>query len=81
MSAMASNVRVTPDANRILIDLAKRLGQPKAQVIERALRQLEDRIFWAEVQTAFGAGESPERAAERELWDCTVGDGLAGDRW
>ncbi len=81
MPLMASNIRITPNANRILMDLAKRLDQPKAQVIERALRQLEDRLFWTEVQKAFSTGESPEMEAERELWDSTAGDGLAGERW
>jgi hypothetical protein len=34
------------------------------------------------VQKAFAAaGESREMAKERELWDSTVNDGLAGDRW
>ena len=40
----------------------------------------EDRMFWDEVHSALAAlPESDELRAERELWECTVGDGLKGD--
>ena len=78
---MASNIRITPDANRLLTGLAHRLSRPKAQVIELALRQFEDRFFWADVQNAFSETESPEAAVEREIWDSTTADGLAKERW
>jgi predicted transcriptional regulator len=81
MPTVASNLRITLDANRILTGLAERLSRPKAQVIELALRQFDDRLFWADVQKAFAEGESPEMAAERELWDTATPDGLAREHW
>jgi predicted transcriptional regulator len=81
MSSAASSVRITSTANHRLNQLAEKLGQPKARVIEKALDILEERVFWREVQHAFAGTETGQSKAERELWDSTVNDGLAGDRW
>lgn len=78
---MASSVRITPAANQLLSQLSEKLGHSKAQVIEEALRRLEELEFWNSVQAAFDSGETDESRAERELWDSTVSDGLAGGRW
>ena len=78
MSNATSSVRITPTANELLDQLSSMLSQPKAQIVEEALRLLEERIFWSEVQQAFAAPESEEMRAERLLWDTTVSDGLAG---
>lgn len=78
MENIATSVRITATANALLSDLAGRTGKSKAQVVEEALRDWEDRMFWADVQHAFAAGpETEELRAERELWECTVLDGLA----
>ena len=81
MSRVISSVRITPVANDLLGELAHQMGQSKAQVIEEALRALEERIFWREVRQAFAGGESEEMREERELWDATVKDGLKKGRW
>ena len=81
MSKVISSVRITPGANDLLNRLAVKLCQPKALVIEEALQTLEERVFWREVQEAFARAESTEMRAERELWDSTTNDGLAGERW
>jgi len=81
MAKVISSVRITPLANQRLSRLAARLKQPKAQVIEAALKALEERIFWRSVQESFAQGESIEMRLERELWDSTVSDGLTGERW
>lgn len=81
MANATSSVRITPKANDLLDRLSGKLSQAKAQVIEEALQLLEERIFWSEVQDAFSRGESEEMRAERELWDSTSNDGLAGERW
>jgi predicted DNA-binding protein len=75
MENIAKSVRITADADALLAQLAAKTGKPKAQVIQEALRDLEDRLFWTEVQGAFAAG-SKELAGETELWESTVGDGL-----
>lgn len=78
MRNIASGVRITATANALLSALAGKTGKPKAQIVEEALRDWEDRMFWTEVQQAFAAGpESGELRTERELWDRTVSDGLA----
>lgn len=53
MESIATSVRIAGDAIDILSALASKLGQSKAQVIEIALKELEERIFWAEVADAF----------------------------
>jgi len=73
-------VRITAAANALLAELVGKTGKPKAQVIHEALRGWEERIFWAEVQSAFAAArEADELGVETELWDSTVGDGLAAN--
>lgn len=81
MSAAASSVRITPASGEMLDRLAGKLSQAKAQVIEEALRLLEERIFWVEVQTAFADGQPAEIRTEQDLWDRTVNDGLATEPW
>jgi hypothetical protein len=81
MPNVISSVRITPVANDLLNQLAGKLGRPKAQVIEEALRILEEDVFWREVQDVFACGESPEMRTERELWDSTANDDLSGDHW
>ncbi|HEY4361744.1 MAG TPA: ribbon-helix-helix protein, CopG family [Bryobacteraceae bacterium] len=77
METIATSVRITATANALLSALAGKTGKPKAQIVEEALRQWEDKMFWMEVQQAFASTpESPELRAERELWDRTVSDGL-----
>ena len=81
MSNAISSVRITPAAYRLLNQLSGKLRRPKSQLIEEALEILEENVFWREVQDAFASGESEEMRAERELWDSSTNDGLAGDRW
>jgi len=69
MENIATSVRITA---------AGKTGKPKAQIVEEALRDWEDRMFWTEVQEAFAADpESDEFRTERELWDRSVADGLS----
>lgn len=74
MENVARSVRITTDADTLLTALAAKTGKPKAQIVQEALRDLEDRIFWSEVQAAFESGT--ETAAETALWDTTVPDGF-----
>ena len=76
MENVATSLRITPAANAILSQLAKHTGKPKAQIVEEALRQWEDRMFWSEVNTAFSQPEAPHMRRERELWESTAGDGF-----
>lgn len=78
MESIAKSVRITADADALLGTLAGKTGKSKAQIIQEALHNLEDRIFWAEVQSAFANG-SGEMAAETELWESTVPDGFENE--
>jgi hypothetical protein len=80
MENVATSVRITGAANALLTDLAGKTGKSKAQIVEEALRDWEDRMFWAEVQSAFEAPEPEELRKERELWERTTADGLAPTR-
>lgn len=80
MSDVATSVRVNRDAFETLERLSARTKQAKAEIIELALRELEDRMFWQEVHDAYAQPESEEMKEERKRWDRTTGDGLARKR-
>ncbi len=70
----------------VLSKLSVKLGQPKAQVIETALKQMEERIFWEEVGEAFARiaadpEESARQRAEIELWECGTARDFEGEEW
>jgi predicted transcriptional regulator len=69
-----------------LSSLATKLGQSKAQVIETALRDLEERIFWADVRAAFertaaDPEESAHQKAEMDLWDRASAEDFRDEQW
>jgi len=76
METVTTNIHVTPQANRILTDLSNHLNKPKAEVIEQALLDLEERLFWEEVHAAYAVEEADDMKRERELRDTTVADGF-----
>jgi hypothetical protein len=70
----------------ILSSLASRLGRPKAQVIEIALKELDEKTFWANVQHAFeqAAADPVELArqkAEIDHWERTSESDFQDERW
>jgi predicted transcriptional regulator len=86
MANVATSVRIAADASGILSELATKLGKSKAQVIEAALKEFEERIFWSEVRGAFerSAGDPEEGArqkAEIELWDRTSDSDFKAEAW
>jgi hypothetical protein len=80
MENIATSVRITAAAHAMLTELAAETGKPKAQLVEDALRALEERVFWTGVHEAFAAPETKAMRTERNLWDRTVGDGLESPR-
>lgn len=86
MESVATSVRVAGDAIRVLSSLSEKLGQPKAQVIELALKQLEERIFWQEVRDGFERASVDSNATakpktEAELWDGGTARDFQGEEW
>ena len=86
MENVASSVRIAGDAINVLSRLSHQLGQSKAKVIERALAELEERIFWEEVSQAFERMAADPAAtaqvkAEAEFWENGAARDLAGEEW
>ena len=86
MENVATSVRIPGDAISVLTELSEKLGKSKAQVIELALRQLEERMFWDEVRDSFEKiAADPEKLAayraEAELWEAGTGRDLVGEEW
>ncbi len=82
MPNVATSVRINSSAMHLLSDLAAKLGQPKAQVIEIALRELEERTFWADVHRAFEqAASEPSGRSEIALWERTSEQDFKDEKW
>ena len=87
MENIATSVRIAGDAIDVLSRLAETLGQSKAQVIETALKQMEERMFWEEVRLGFERiGADPEESArlraEAQLWHHgTARDFVEEEEW
>lgn len=86
MAKAATSVRIAGDAHEVLSALAAKLGKSKAQVIEAALKELEERIFWAEVRGAFeriaaDPVEAARQKAEIEVWDRTTDSDFRDEAW
>jgi len=83
---MAISVRIAGDAIAVLAKLSERLGQSKAQVIEIALKQMEERLFWQEVRESFERiAEDPlereRQLAEVRIWDRGTARDFQGEEW
>ncbi|HXJ39883.1 MAG TPA: ribbon-helix-helix domain-containing protein [Bryobacteraceae bacterium] len=86
MENAATSVRIPGDAVDILSGLAAKLGQSKAQVIERALKELEASIFWEETRQAFeriadDPTESARQQPEMALWDRGTASDFKAEEW
>jgi predicted transcriptional regulator len=86
MENIATSVRIAGDALGVLSKLSAKLRQSKAQIIETALKQLEERIFWEDVDEAFEriAADpvgSARQKAEIELWDRSTARDFEGEEW
>jgi len=83
--AMAQTVRVSEATHRRVRDLAVKLDQPLARVLDAAVREYERTIFWeqyrrdVEALNADASGDASGRAVqevEDRLWDRAAADGL-----
>lgn len=86
MENVATSVRIPGDAIGTLSQLASKLGQSKAQVIRRALEEMEERVFWAEVSEAFArdAEDPVELARQRseiEAWEGASATDFRDEKW
>jgi hypothetical protein len=75
---MLARIRLKPDlqsgftahANGVLAALATKLGKSKAQVMEAAMNDLEEKLFWTSVKGAF------ERTAANPIDASRIGSPL-----
>ncbi len=86
MENVATSVRIPSDAIGTLSKLASKLGQSKAQVIRRALEEMEERVFWAEVSEAFARDAEDPAAlvrarAEIEVWERASATDFREEKW
>jgi predicted transcriptional regulator len=81
MENVASSVRISADAVHTLAKLAAKLGQPKARIIQRALQELEERVFWSEVQEAFARDAEGVTQAEFAEWEKASEADLRDETW
>ncbi|MBM4319116.1 MAG: hypothetical protein FJ125_03950 [Deltaproteobacteria bacterium] len=74
-------VRVTPETRDRAHEVARRQGVPMVVVLERAVKEYQERLFWEEVDRTYGEARQDEQAwreetEERAVWDATLLDGL-----
>ncbi len=86
MENVATSVRITGDAIGLLSKLASKLGQSKAQVIRRALEEMEERVFWIEVNAAFARdaddpAEQARQRAEIAIWEKASATDFTDEKW
>ena len=86
MPNVVTSVRIPGDASDILSELAAKLGKSKAKVIETALKELEEKLFWSDVRSAFeriaaDPAESARQRVEMELWDRTSDRDFMDEKW
>lgn len=86
MDNVATSVRISGDAIGTLSKLAMKLGQSKAQVIRRALEEMEERVFWTEVTAAFAHdAQDPEeqtrQRAETAAWERAEPIDFPDEKW
>lgn len=79
---MTTTVRISQATRTRVAALADKRRVTMAAVIDDAIDQYEDRMFWSDVNAAFERLDSAELAsytAEHESLDGTLMDGLAND--
>jgi predicted DNA-binding protein len=86
MANAASSVRINEHTLNVLSELSLKLGQPKAQVIEIALKALEEQIFWEEVAESYARiAADPEESARQQreiaLWEQGTARDFVGEEW
>jgi predicted transcriptional regulator len=78
---MAQTVRVSEATHARIRDLAARLDQPLARVLDAAVREYERNLFWEQYRRdvdtlTSDAGAWAAQQAEDRLWEATSADGL-----
>jgi hypothetical protein len=77
----STTIRISQKAREEARELARATGKPISQVVEAAIRAEHRRLFWASFrQAAATVARNPvasaAEAADRELFEGTLADGL-----
>ena len=79
-----TSIRIDEQALAVLRELARKQRQPVQTVLKQAIDSYRREKFLEEANAAFAALRSGpegwnEEQQERDLWDRTIRDGLAGE--
>jgi hypothetical protein len=75
-------IRIDRSTHSLLLALAEERGLTLAEVVDRAVRDYQRRLFWADYHAAYAALHADPAASldfrrEVEAWDATSADGLS----
>lgn len=76
---MAQTVRIDPETYDLLSQLAAADSVTLQEELTRSVKARQKELFWAQMtegHAAMTADELAEDAAEQELWDSTLADGI-----
>ena len=78
------NIRVSPHSKATLRELAKREGKPMQAVLDQAIEQYRRDMFFRDLNESYvrlqaDPGDWKQELAERDAWETTLMDGLAGE--
>ena len=77
----STTIRISQQARDEARELARVTGKPISQAVEGAIRAERRRLFWASFRQAAAAtsrnpSDAADEAADRELFEGTLSDGL-----
>jgi hypothetical protein len=78
---MSTTIRVSEKTRDTAHDLARNVGVPMAEIVERAIEQYRRQLILDAANVQYAALRADPAAwaeieAERALWDATLADGL-----
>jgi predicted transcriptional regulator len=78
---MSTTIRVSEKTRDTVHDLARNVGVPMAEIVERAIEQYRRQQILDAANTQYAALRADPEAwaeieAERAIWDATLADGL-----
>jgi predicted transcriptional regulator len=81
MSTDSTTVRIYTSTHEHLRELSQKRGEPMPAILDQAVREYRDRLFWDEVDAAYRELQADpaswaEELEERKLWEATLMDGL-----
>jgi hypothetical protein len=82
-----TTVRISQSSHEVLKQISKQTGESMAHVLDKALEDYQRKLFFAQLNDGYAQLRADpeaclEHAAEADLWDATLMDGLdPQERW